>query len=211
MKGFDAYKKYVAIKLHFQTSYDYFKFAGKAKTSRESYNNRRDKHIFERLSKIYDSNDYETLLIANLSDNPDIWIGDVASESGRQKYLNLKKKFQSLQYIFKQDMNRIKDDIESGTVKTFDDIFGYVSEDAGWPHIVSLMVQGDISIESFIIMNKILNFLPRTSKHITDDLVWPEISKLISKYSPFVRVDLKPFRTIMRDIFLQDSQKNVDM
>ena len=211
MKGFDAYKKYVALKLHFQSSYDYFKFAGKSRTSKESYSNRRDKHIFEKLSKIYGDDDYELLLLSNLIENPEVWIGDIASEGGRQKYLTLKKKFQSLQYTFKQDMLRIKDDVDSGTVRSFDDIFKYVSDDACWPHIVSLMVQNDISMESFIIMNKILNFLPRTSKYISDDLVWPEISKLISKYSPFIRVDLKPFRTIMKDTFLKDNQKNVDV
>lgn len=209
MKGFDAYKKYVAIKLHFQTNYDYFKFSGKVKASQDSFNNRRDKYIFERLAKVYDVDDYEVLLVANLIENADVWIGDIASETGRQKYLALKKKIQSLQYSFKQDMLRIKDDLDARVVNTFDDLFRTVLEDSCWPHIISLMTQNDISLESFIIMNKILNFLPKTSKYITDDLVWPEISKLVSKYSPFVKVDLKPFRTIMKDVFLEHTQKNV--
>lgn len=211
MNGFDAYKKYVALKLHFQTSYDYFKFAGKAKTSKDSYNNRRDKHIFERLAKVYSNDDYELLLLANLSDNPEVWIGDIASESGRQRYLNLKKRFQSLQYIFKQDMNRLRDEIDSGVVASFDDLFNSIPDDSGWPHIISLTIQNDISMESFIIMNKILNFLPKTSKHITDDLVWPEIQNLVFKYSPFIRVDLKVFRKIMKETFLSHSEKNVDI
>lgn len=211
MSPFDAYKKYVALKLHFQTDYDYFKFAGKVKASKESFSNRRDRRMFERLAKVYDADQYELLLIANLSENPEVWIGDIASEPGRQKYLNFKKKLQSLQYTFKQDMERIKTDLDSGVVSTFDDLFKYVNEDACWPHIVALMIQHDISLESFIIMNKILNFMPRTSKYITDDLVWPEIAKLISKYSPFVRVDLKPFRAIMKNTFLNIKQKNLDV
>lgn len=211
MKAFDAYKKYVAIKLHFQTEYDYFKFGGKVKASKESFDNRRDRRIFERLAKVYDADQYELLLVANLIDNADVWIGDIASEPGRQKYLNMKKKLQSLQYTFKQDMSRIQDDIDSGVVANFDSIFKTVLEDACWPHVVSLMVQHDISLESFIIMNKVLNFMPRTSKYITDDLVWPEIAKLISKYSPFVRVDLKPFRAIMKTTFLDSEQKNLDV
>jgi hypothetical protein len=108
-------------------------------------------------------------------------------------------------------MSRIKDDIDGGVVPDFDSIFKLVLEDACWPHVVSLMVQHDISLESFIVMNKILNFMPRTSKHITDDLVWPEIAKLISNYSPFVRVDLKPFRAIMKSTFLDSEQKNLDV
>lgn len=211
MKGYDAYRKYVAIKLHFQTSYDYFKFAGKAKASRESFENRRDRHVFDRLAKVYDDEQYELLLVANFLDNSDVWIGTIASEQGRQKYLALKKRLQSLQYQFKQDMDKIKSSIDAGIIKSFDDVFSCVSDDSTWPYLVDLMTQQDITLESFIIMNKVLNFLPRMSKTINEDLVWPELHKLITKYSPFVRVDVKPFRTIMRNAFLATQQKTLDV
>lgn len=201
MKGFDAYKKYVAIKLHFQSDYDYFKFAGKANASRESFANRKDRHIFDRLAKVYDAEQFETLLVANFLTNSDVWIGDIASETGRIKYLDLKKKFQSLQYQFKQDMTRIKDEMTRDG-KNFDSLFHIDSDESCYPKIVDMMVQQDITIESFVIMNKILNFMPRISKRISDDLVWPEIRKLVTKYSPFVRVDLKSFRVIMKSTFL---------
>ena len=211
MKGIDAYKKYVAIKLHFQTNYDYFKFSGKAKASRHSYETRRDKHIFDKLAKIYDSEQYELLLVANFLDNKNVWIGDIATDVGRQRYLALKKKLQSLQHHFKEDMLRIKEEIDTGVVKSFDEIFSVVSDESCWPHLIEMMMQQDISIETFIIMNKILNFLPKMGKLISDDLVWPEVATLISKYSPFVRVDLKPFRAIMKSTFLSStSQKTLD-
>lgn len=209
MKGYDAYRKYVAIKLHFQTNYDYFKFAGKAKVSRESYETRRDKHIFERLAKVYDEDNYELLLLANFLDSSDTWIGTIASEQGRAKYISLKKRLQSLQYEFKQNMERIKSDLDYAIIPSFDSLFSKPLNDDSWPHIVSLLTHQDITLESFIIMNKVLNFLPRISKHVEDDLVWPEIYKLVTKYSPFVRVDLKPFKDIMKKIFLSDDKKNL--
>lgn len=204
MKAFDAYKMYVAIKLHFQTDYDYFKFSGKARASRDSFEHRKDRHMFEKLVKIYDAQQYEILLVANFIHKPDVWIGDIASEQGRQRYLSLKKKMQSLQHIFREDIARIKQEIEAKVVDSFDDLFRMSSEDS-WPHLVSLMTQHDISIETFIIMNKILNFLPKMSKMVTDDIVWPEICKLIVKYSPFVRAELKPFREILRKEFVAES------
>lgn len=209
MKGYDAYRKYVAIKLHFQTNYDYFKFAGKAKVSRESYETRRDKHIFERLAKVYDEDNYELLLLANFLDSSDTWIGTIASEQGRAKYISLKKRLQSLQYEFKQNMERIKSDLDYAIIPSFDSLFSKPLNDDSWPHIVSLLTHQDITLESFIIMNKVLNFLPRISKHVEDDLVWPEIYKLVTKYSPFVRVDLKPFKDIMKKTFLSDDKKNL--
>lgn len=203
MKAFDAYKMYVAIKLHFQTDYDYFKFSGKARASRESFEHRKDRHIFEKLVKIYDADQYQLLLVSNFIHKPDVWIGDIASEQGRQRYLELKKKMQSIQHTFKQDVARIKSDIEANVVDSFDGLFRMT--DDCWPHLVSMMTQHDISIETFIIMNKILNFLPKMSKVITDDIVWPEICRLITKYSPFIRVDLKPFREILKKEFVTDA------
>ena len=211
MKGYDAYKKYVAIKLHFQTNYDYFKFGGKAKASRESFDNRRDKHIFDRLAKVYDDEQYELLLVANFLDNSDVWIGTISSEQGRQKYLSLKKRLQSLQYQFKQDIEKIRSSIDTGVIKSFDDVFLPHSEDSTWPYLVDLMTQQDITLETFILMNKVLNFLPRMSKTISEDLVWPEICKVITKYSPFVRVDVKPFRSIMKSAFVSPEQKMLDV
>jgi hypothetical protein len=108
-------------------------------------------------------------------------------------------------------MDKIKSSIDAGIIKSFDDVFSRVSDDSTWPYLVDLMTQQDITLESFIIMNKVLNFLPRMSKIINEDLVWPELHKLITKYSPFVRVDVKPFRTIMRNAFLATRQKTLDV
>ena len=65
MKAFDAYNMYVAIKLHFQTNYDYFKFAGKVKTSKHSFDVRRDRIMFERVAKVYNEEQFRLLLVAN--------------------------------------------------------------------------------------------------------------------------------------------------
>lgn len=211
MKAFEAYKKYVAIKLHFQGNYDYFKFAGKAKVSKTSFETRKDKYVFEKLAKIYDDEQYELLLVSNFLDNANVWIGEIASDVGRQKYLSLKKKLQSLQYEFKQDMTQIKERIDDGTISSFDSLFTEVPDDNPYPHIVALLVQNDISLESFIIMNKILNFIPSIQKRIADDILWPEVLKLITKYSGFVKVDVKPFTQIMKNTFLSTKEKSLDV
>ena len=208
MKAFDAYNMYVAIKLHFQTNYDYFKFAGKVKTSKHSFDMRRDKLMFERVAKVYNEEQFRLLLVANFLINQNAWIGDITSETGRQNYLQLKKRLQSMTHQFKQDLDKIKEHLSGDPYKEFDDIFRIVDEESNFPLVVDLMIQNDIAVETFVIMNKILNFMPRLSKTITDDLVWPEICKTIQKYSPFVSADTRVCRAIMREIFLEnDKQK----
>jgi hypothetical protein len=49
--GFTAYSEYLAIKRHFTTKYDYFKYNGKVNVSKESFESRRDAYQFQRLSK----------------------------------------------------------------------------------------------------------------------------------------------------------------
>lgn len=203
MNAYDAYKKYVALKLHFQREdYDYFKFSGSVRVSREKFESRRDKYFFQRISKLYDEKQFEQLLVANFIVNKNVWVGDLLSEDGRKLYTNWKKTYQSLEYSFTQDMSRIKDILDSADdICTFDDLFCIIHGN-NWPEIVNLVLQQTIKIETFIIMNKILNFLPKVDKQIEDGIVWPEFRTVCIKYSPFLDVDIKKYRSIMKQIFL---------
>ena len=49
---FEVYQKYLSLKQHFnKVDYDYFKFKGKVRLNASSFENRKDKHHFVRLSK----------------------------------------------------------------------------------------------------------------------------------------------------------------
>ncbi len=51
MNGFEVYKLYLAIKLHFTSdSYNYFTFNGKTRTTLQSFEKRRDKYFFKKLA-----------------------------------------------------------------------------------------------------------------------------------------------------------------
>lgn len=205
MNGYDAYKKYVALKLHFQQSdYDYFKFSGSVKVSREKFDTRNDKYFFDRIAKLYTEKQFEQLLVANFVLNKDCWVGDILSDHGRTIYTNWKKTYQSLEYIFTEDMKRLQSMISDSDISHFDELFDVVG-DSNWPDIVSVVFQHGIKMESFIIMNKALNFIPRIDKKIDDEIVWPEFKHLCIKYSPFLDVDIKKYKNIMKNIFVQKS------
>ena len=206
MDAFAAYKKYVALKLHFQQdNYDYFKFSGKAKVSREKFETRRDKYYFQRIAKLYDEKQFEQLLVANFITNKDAWIGDVISDDGRKLYTNWKKTYQSLEYLFTEDMKKLKDLIDQSEIESFNELFVTASGN-NWPEIVSLTIQDTIRLETFIIINKILNFMPKIDKVIDDGLIWPEFRNLCIKYSPFLDVNVKKYKSIMKNVFIE---KNV--
>jgi hypothetical protein len=52
MDGFKAFKYYIAIKLHFtKDSFDVFKNRGSVKGTREAFNARNDRYVFEKLAR----------------------------------------------------------------------------------------------------------------------------------------------------------------
>jgi hypothetical protein len=204
MNAYDAYRKYIAIKLHFQQKdYDYFKFAGVAKVSREKFETRNDKYFFQRIAKVYNEEQFEQLLVANFISNKSGWIGDIFSDDGRKRLLEWKKIQQSLEYLFEQDLQTIKQAINDGEISSFDDLF--VCHDGEWSELVTMVFHNAIKIETFIIMNKVLNFFPKMDSQISDTLVWPELRLLCTKYSPFMKVDVKRYKKIMRKIFVEKS------
>ena len=105
MTPFDAYKTYLALKNHFSKSnYDYFKYAGKSRASVASFEKRKDKYWFERISRQKNDNEIKDFFIANLleADDPNsVWIGNVIRD-GDIYYKEWIKKQQSLKYLFTQ-------------------------------------------------------------------------------------------------------------
>ena len=84
---------------------------------------------------------------------------------------------------------------------TFDDIFKIANND-NWPLIVNLAIKKEISLETFIIMNKVLNFMNTMGKNIEDEIIWPEFKRKCIKYSSFVQVDLNKYKKSMKNVFL---------
>ena len=54
MEPIDVYIMYCAMKAHFsRKDYDFYKYGGKTKVSRDSFYKRKDRHFFVKLSKKY--------------------------------------------------------------------------------------------------------------------------------------------------------------
>ena len=52
MTGFDCYRTYLAFKNHFtKDNFDYFKYGGKTNATTTSFNKRKDKYFFEKMSR----------------------------------------------------------------------------------------------------------------------------------------------------------------
>lgn len=196
MMPFECYKTYLAMKQHFtKDSYDYLKYCGRSKASLQSFYKRKDRYFFEKMSRQHPDKEIENFFIANFvgCDDPQtLYIVDII-KNGEQRYRDWQKKTQSLSYIFKGEI----ESIFSG--KDFDGFFKV--EENRHPQIVKEFIRKNISIESLIIIDKVIGYKPIFDKKLTDP-VWKLISQKMNKYSPFLNIDVPRYKTILKEIIL---------
>ena len=193
MTPFDVYKQYLAIKNHFsKPNYDYFKYAGKSRASINSFNTRKDKYWFERMSRQKTDDEIKNYYVANFveTDTPDrLWIGEIFRD-GEQKYQNWMKRQQSLSYLFKEQSQTIFLDYD------LDEIF---DTSKTHPIILKKFLSGQITIETMVIYNKIFLYSDIFDIKLKDP-VWESVSLKIRKYSPFLNIDIKQYKKYLKEI-----------
>lgn len=193
MTSFDAYKIYLALKNHFsKPKYDYFKYAGKSRASIESFNKRKDKYWFERVSRQKNDQEIRDFFVANFvkSDNPQsMWIGQLMRE-GEDCYKEWTRRQQSLSYIFKQES---EDLLSQGNLEEVLDV------SRQHPTILKKFLSGNISIETLTIWDKIFLFRNNFDQKLLDP-VWEIVSLKIQKYSPFLNICVGDYKKSLRKI-----------
>jgi len=193
MTPFDAYKQYLALKNHFsKNNYDYHKYAGKSRASVESFNKRKDKYWFEKLSRQKSDEEIKNFYIANFveADDPNsLWIGNVI-RAGDIYYKEWVKRQQSLQYIFTQQSQ------EMLSSSNLEELFDCSRQH---PPILKMFLSGKIDIETLVIWDKIFLFRNNFDKKLLDP-VWELVSLKIQKYSPFLNIDVEDYKKVLRNI-----------
>ena len=81
-------------------------------------------------------------------------------------------------------------------VGNFDDLFKV--DDGVVPEIVTALYHSDISLETFIIMDKILGFIEHIDKKIDDGIVWPIWKIRCSNYSRLLEVDVNKYKKLLK-------------
>tara|TARA_R110001592_G_scaffold351165_2_gene648136 strand:+ start:1676 stop:2284 length:609 start_codon:yes stop_codon:yes gene_type:complete len=197
-EGFDAYKVYLAVRNHFTTTYDYFKYSGKVNVKEESFLKRRDKFFFSKLERKYNKQQLRDLFVSNFADGEDFWIGNVLTLKSEKVYIEWKKRQDSLSYILENDFKFLKDYYDERNID-FNSLF--VMED-GHPILLKCILRNDIYVETMIIIDRVLNYSRKWSK-VLDDPVWTEFKKRMDKYSPFVVFNDKKGKEILRKVFVK--------
>jgi len=190
MSAYQAYEKYLALKQHFtHNSYDYFKYHGRVNTTAAKFEHRKDKYLFYKLAK---KKDLEGFLLANFLENDISWVKDILSLEAESIYNEWLKRKQSLMYVFETDCEKLKDNINTN----------FVIKDGEYPHLLKLFLRREISIETVIIIDVILNIFKYWNKKIEDNILWPDVHRKCLKYRPFLNIDKKRCKEILKKRFM---------
>ena len=186
MDGFKAYRYYLAIKLHFTTDrFNVFENRGNVRGTREAFNARNDRYIFEKLAQKH-SDDKEIIqfFVSNFAYGNDQAI--YAGQEAEDNYLQWQKRKQSMTKIFVDDLATLITHIELNKLKPTA-IFQFTENE--YPVALKLFVGGKIAIETLNIIDDMTGMLDDWVIHPSVRYIWEDEMRRIKKLTGFVKYD----------------------
>lgn len=202
-----VFETYKAIKLHFtRFDYDFFKYNGKTKNkvkTQEQVNEFvRSKNCslsYAIAKKHRNKHEIVEFLLANLEKNNTIWLDKLRDVDSEEIYLDWKKRQESLTYTFINDIKFIL-----SHNKGFNQYF--TKDSSGYCDIMKFLLKDEISIETVVILDWILNFIGKDIGDAKKDFILYDLKMRVKKYSTmflhyhgFDNDDKKKFRDIVKE------------
>ena len=199
MNGFEVYKVYLAIKLHFTSknqSYDFHRHGGRTTAKLATFTKRGDRYFFHKLSKSYNDITIVDYFVSNFVTNTNLWVGDIIGQSGDENYKEWSKRLEALHYYYEQDIDYLIERMSANEM-TFDDIF--TVKNGQHPPILKMVLAKRISIETFVILEDLLSFSKRLNEDISETVLWPKLHDRMVRYRPFLKYNVTKYKVSLRN------------
>lgn len=169
MNAYEVYRIYNALRLHFTTDYDFFKYKGAVRTSASSFNKlpMHEMRAFEKISRLSEP---KTYLVGNFLFNESNYIQFFDSK----EYLKYRTYLTNGNYIFSEEIKKLKVPYGSNFNVELNSV----------PYILQLYLNDQISLYSICILDRIF----RWSSKI-DNPIFQEYIKKINKSRQFFKYD----------------------
>lgn len=193
----ECYRLYLAIKAHFDSNYDYFKYNGKIRTG--DFNARKDKFSFYKIARKYDNEEIIDFFVSNCVYLPkkDFLPKVLTNSYSDTIYKEYKERKANFAEHFERELtNLVSSDPQFLKI-----------DDGHIPYILKAVITKGVSYETFIALDEFLHFIKDFDVKLGDDLFWPEIRAKCKNFHPFVwfkHHELKPIlkrcMTAMADV-----------
>jgi len=187
MTEFEVYRFYLALKLHFTTDkYDVIKQKGRVRAKRAAFAKRNDLISIKKIAKNYSDEEVVNFLVANFVSG-DRW-GGIFDTEANERYLSWKKRIEGLTYTFTEDINKLF----SNNINPFS------CSKEEHSYIIKQYLRNNVSIETLVVIDSFRSFVDEYDQIYKEDIVWPDISRIIKKYKPFLKFNKEKLYAIYR-------------
>lgn len=191
MTGFEVYRMYLAIKQHFATdTYDFFRYNGKVRANETSFQKRKDVYFFKKLASKYSAEDVLYYLLSNFIVDFRGYVRNFSDDV----YKKWKTTQESFTYRFKQDVDRLLDEVGFPYEENFDKLF--LVEPNKHPVLLKSFYANEIALETMAVFEHCLGYVKNFDKQISDP-VWLETRSKITKYIPFLSIDCNRYKKVI--------------
>ena len=182
MEPIDVYLMYCAMKAHFHKSnYDYVKYKGKTRISRDTFYKRKDRAFFVRLSRKYKSEEeIKNYFLSNFIKDRRGYVANFNDEN----YESWKLKRSNFFDMFVVEMNPL--------VKDFEPLFEV--KKYNHPKLLKEFLGGRVSIETLIVLDELVSYTKKWDEQLGDDVVWPDLKRFMNDYKRFLTIDKDKYR-----------------
>ena len=188
MQPIDVYLTYCAMKAHFSSSgYDFSKYDGKTKVSRNSFWKRNDRIFFAKLSRKYNDQEIKEYLLANFVKDEKGWVGGF----NERNFKEWKNKMQRLTHIFEQEVTPLLSDFKTDGKKLF------TVPKGSHPKLLKEYLGKRVSAETMVILDKIMDYSSNWDIQMEDDMIWSKVKTLLNNYKKLLTFDKKECKMIL--------------
>ena len=182
MEAIDVYIMYCAMKAHFsRKDYDFFKYGGKTKVSRDSFWKRKDRFFFVKLSKKYKTEiEIRNYLVSNFIKDKSGYIANF-SEENYNSWLLRRSGF------FEQFVIEMKP-----FIKEFEPLFEV--KGSSHPKLLKEFLGSRVSLETMLVLDELVSFSKKWDQQLEDDIVWVDLKKLMENYKGFLTINKNRYR-----------------
>lgn len=186
MTPFEAFQTYIALKQHFTSNYDYFKYHGKVSATENAFHRRKDSLFF---GKIALHNDPFGFLLCQVSNDPKVYIRDIAyKKHAQERYERWHEEFTNPLISYEKELKALAPrwkQVKKGQ----------------HPFALKAYLSGELSLQSFCIFLSLNDQLDKYNEVLKDDIVWKDVGFMVRKYLPFMKYDKTKAKQITREVF----------
>ena len=182
MEPIDVYIMYCAMKANFsRKDYDFNKYGGKTKVSRDSFFKRKDRHFFVKLSRKYKTTiEIKNYYISNFIKDKRGYIANFSDDNYKSWLLKRSGFFE--QFVIEL----------SPYIKEFQPLFEV--EGNNHPKLLKEFLGSRVSLETMIVLDELVEYGKNWDKLLEGDIIWIDLKKLMENYKGFLTINKNLYR-----------------